>query len=135
MSQKRENLGIVAAWLDAMRRRDLKALEQLLEPTVVWRGVPADAICHNRDDVLSMLRADEFHASVREVDALELVAGTATVVLGVRSPDLDEIGDVPLDGQLFNVFTLRDGRIAAIQDYAKRADALLAAGAQAPAWS
>jgi hypothetical protein len=42
---------------------------------------------------------------------------------------------VHLDGQLFNVFSVRAGRISSIQDYAHRADALSAAGAEAPGWS
>jgi ketosteroid isomerase-like protein len=85
--------------------------------------------------VLDMLRADELHEGLRSTDAMELVAGDGTVVLGVRSPELTDIGDVPLEGQLFNVFTVRNGRIASIQDYARRGDALAAAGARAPAWS
>jgi hypothetical protein len=77
----------------------------------------------------------ELHDGLRSIDALEVVAGNDTVVLGVRSPELDEIGDVPLEGQLFNMFTVHEGRIASIQDYAKRADALHAAGAHAPDWA
>ena len=135
MSNPRQNLEVVLAWLDAMRRGDLAAVEQVLDPDVTWRGLPAGAVCRNREAVLDMLRADELHEGLRSTDALELVAGHGTVVLGVRSPELTEIGDVPLDGQLFNVFTLRNGRIAFIQDYARRRDALAAADAQAPAWS
>jgi len=135
MSTSRENLEVVVAWLDAMRRNDLAAVEALLEPGVVWRGLPTDAICGDRADVLEMLRVDEMQKGLRTVDALELVAGDGAVVLGVRSPELNEIGDVPLPGQLFNVFTVRDGRIAAIQDYAERAEALRAAGANGPAWT
>jgi ketosteroid isomerase-like protein len=133
--QARENLDVVVAWLDAMRRRDLTAVGAVLEPDVVWRGLPADAVCHDRAEVLDMLRADELHERFRSVGALELVAGDRGVVLGVRSPELDEIGEVPLDGQLFNVFSVRAGRISSIQDYARRADALSAAGAEAPGWS
>jgi hypothetical protein len=37
-------------------------------------------------------------------------------------------GRQPLGGQIFNVFTLRDGRIMRIDDYRTRTDALAAAG-------
>ncbi len=128
MSATRENLEVVVAWLDAMRRRDLSAVEALLEPTVAWRGLPADADCHNRDDVMDLLRGDELHEGLRSIDALELVAGDGVVVLGVRSPELDHIGDVPLNGQIFNVFTVRDGRIARFRLYVERPRALESLG-------
>jgi hypothetical protein len=48
----------------------------------------------------------------------------------VRSTQLQEIGGVPLGGQIFNVFTLRDGRIVRIDDYPRRGEALAAAGAE-----
>src|SRR6058998_3676377 len=132
MSTARDNLEVVVAWLDAMRRADLAAVEAVLESTVVWRGLPAGAVCHDRDEVLDMLRADELREGLRSIWALELVAGESAVVLGVRSPGLDPIGDVAPSRQLFNVFAIRGGRIAAIQDYATRADALRAAGAEEP---
>ena len=133
ISARRENLEVVVAWLDAMRRGDLSAVEALLAPDVVWRGLPPDAVCHDRIEVLNMLRADELHEGLRSIDALELVAGDGTVVLGVRSPELTKLSDVSLEGQLFNVFGLRNSRIVSIQDYARRGDALAAADAQAPA--
>ena len=49
MSVQQDSL---AVWLDAMRRADLSPLAELYSPDVVWRGVPADAICHNREDAL-----------------------------------------------------------------------------------
>jgi hypothetical protein len=38
------------------------------------------------------------------------------------------VGGEPLGGQIFNVFTLRDGRIVRIDDYRGRNEALAAAG-------
>jgi ketosteroid isomerase-like protein len=49
-------------------------------------------------------------------------------------PGLTEVGGEDLEGQLFNVFRVRDGRIVAVADYALRDDALQAAGATPPAW-
>ena len=51
------------------------------------------------------------------------------LVMGVRGPSLDEVGGEPLDGQIFNVFTLSNGKIARIEDYRLRAEALKAAQA------
>jgi hypothetical protein len=37
-----------------------------------------------------------------------------------RGPSITEVGGEPLEGQIFNVFTLRDGRIVRIDDYRHR---------------
>lgn len=134
MSVQRENFEVLIAWLDALRRRDLDAVRELFAPEVVWRGVPAGAVCENRDEVLDMLE-EQLDEGLVTPDALELVTGDSAIVLGVRSPALQEIGEVPLAGQLFNVFAVRERRIVAVQDYAERADALRAAGASEPGWA
>jgi ketosteroid isomerase-like protein len=134
MPTTQDNLGVLVAWLDAMRRADLDALSQLYAPDVVWRGVPADAICRNRREVLHMLAA-RLDEGFEATEALELTAGENTVVLGVRSPALQQIGDEPLHGQLFNVFTLAGGRIAAVHDFTTREEALGVAGITAPRWA
>jgi hypothetical protein len=64
----------------------------------------------------------------REVDALEFTRGGEQVVLGARGPSISAVGDEPLEGQIFNVFTLRNGRIVRIDDYRGRSEALAAAG-------
>jgi hypothetical protein len=53
------------------------------------------------------------------VEALEWIATEDRVMLGVRSTQLQEIGGVPLGGQIFQVFTLRDhdGRIVRVDEY------------------
>jgi hypothetical protein len=48
--------------------------------------------------------------------------------MGARGPGLTEVGDEPLEGQIFNVFSLRKGRIVRIDDYRHRSEALAAAG-------
>jgi ketosteroid isomerase-like protein len=131
---QRDNLEVLVAWLDAVRRRDLDAVASLMAADVVWRGIPADAICHNRREVLDML-SDELRDDLRPIHAVDLIAGPSAVALGVRSPQLNEIGGEPLAGQLFNVFQIGDGCIVAIDAYAKRDDALRAAGADDPGWA
>jgi ketosteroid isomerase-like protein len=129
-----DNLAVVVAWLDAMRRRDLEAAAVLLDPDVRWRGLPEDAVCVNREEVVRMLEA--VHARPHpQASAVELVAGTDGVVLGVRADELREIGGVPLAGQLSNVFRFRGARIVTVEDYAHRTDALRAAGATGPGWA
>lgn len=78
--------------------------------------------------------AGDLPAGTRAPHAVELVAGDGAVVLGVPSPELVEIAGKPLLGQLLNVFTVRDGRVTAVQDYPGRAVALGPAGAAEPGW-
>jgi hypothetical protein len=136
----------VVGWMDAMRRGDLAAVADWLDPQVSWRGVPEEALCRNRNDVLEMLgeslvpcpedpERHEPEPGLRGAEAVELISADAeTVVLGAKVPGLSEIGGVDLEGQLFNVFRVAGGRIVEVADYARRQDALAAAGARAPAW-
>jgi limonene-1,2-epoxide hydrolase len=137
---------VVVGWMDAMRRGDLAAVAEWFDPQVSWRGVPEDALCRNRDDVLEMLGDSlvpcpedperyELEPGLRGAEAVELITADAeTVVLGAKVPGLSEIGGQDLGGQLFNVFRIRDGRIVEVADYARRQGALAAAGARPPAW-
>jgi limonene-1,2-epoxide hydrolase len=132
MGMQANAIEAVVAWMDAMRRGDLDAAADWFHPEVTWTGVAAGAECRNRAEVLDMLR-DSLPA--RGAEALELIAPSAdTVVLGAKVPGLTEVGGEALEGQLFNVFRVREGRIVAVADYALRDEALQAAGATAPAW-
>jgi limonene-1,2-epoxide hydrolase len=136
----------VVGWMNAMRRGDLDAAAEWFHPDVTWQGVPEDAVCRNRAEVVDMLRNSltpcaedpqtyELDEGLRGAVAVELIAPSAeAVVLGAKVPGLTEVGGAELGGQLFNVFCVRDGRIAAVADYALRHEALEAAGATPPAW-
>lgn len=121
---------ILADWLDALRRHDFATVERRMDPQVFWQGIREDFICENRDEAMEMLR--EQQREEHGVQALELIATEEKVVLGLRSTQLQEIGGVPLGGQIFQVFTLRhhDGRIVRVDEHARRGEALRAAGAE-----
>jgi limonene-1,2-epoxide hydrolase len=125
-------LDVVVGWMDAMRRGDLDEVTRWLDPDITWRGVRDAAVCRNRDEVVEMLQGSL--EGRLGADAVELVAGEGAAVLGAKVPGLAEIGGVDLRGQLFNVFRVGCGRIIAVEDYARRDDALAAAGAKAPQW-
>jgi hypothetical protein len=129
MTTPEDNIKIILAdWLDALRRHDLEALERRMAPDVFWQGVREDFICKDREEAMEMLR--EHQREEHGVEALELVASEEKVVLGVRSTQLREVGGVPLEGQIFQVFSLRDGIIARVDEYEKRGEALAAADAE-----
>ena len=129
MGTPEENIKtILADWLDALRRHDLDAVERRIDPEVLWQGVREDFVCENRDEAMEMLR--EQQREEHGVEALELIATEEKVVLGVRSTQLQKIGGVPLGGQIFQVFTLREGVIVRVDECERRGDALVAAGAE-----
>jgi hypothetical protein len=99
-----------------------------MAPDVFWQGIREDFICKDREEAMGMLR--EQQREEHGVEALELVATEEKVVLGVRSSQLREIGVLPLGGQIFQVFTLREGVIVRVDEYERRGDALAAAGAE-----
>jgi ketosteroid isomerase-like protein len=122
-----ENLETVMIdFFGALRRGDFEAAAELLDPDVSWRGLREDWVCHGRDEVLDTFRWGLERR--REIDALEFTRGGEQVVVGARGPSIDAVEDEPLEGQIFNVFTLRDGRILRIDDSRRRREALTAAG-------
>jgi len=124
---------VLLEFLCALGRRDRAALLSVFSADVCWRGIREDSACHGPAEVADTLLGAFQH--VRPVDALELVAAPDHVVMGVRSSRLDSIGDEPLSGHIYNVFTFRDAKIAWVQDYRSRSDAFTAAGAVDPGWS
>ena len=122
-----ENLETVMIdFFGALRRRDFEAAAGLLDPEVSWQGLREEWVCHGRGEVIDTFRWGLERR--REVDALEFTRGGDSVVLGARGPSITAVDDVPLEGQIFNVFTLREGRIVRIDDYRGRKEALTAAG-------
>ncbi len=105
-----ENLETVLLdYLGAIRSGDQEAVRAVLDPEVTWQGLHAEWVCHGPDEVIETLQ--EGLRLRRDVATLEFIRAGNRVVMGVRGPALDEVGGEPLEGQIFNVFTLTDGRI------------------------
>jgi len=122
-----ENLETVMIdFFGAVQRGDFDAAGALLDPEVTWQGLREDWVCHGREEVIETFRWGLEQR--REIDALEFTRNGDQVVLGARGPSISEIAGEPLEGQIFNVFTLHRGRIVRIDDYRRRAEALAAAG-------
>jgi ketosteroid isomerase-like protein len=125
---QRSNIEIVFSdWLDAMRRGDLERMEAVLAPDVKHIGIVPEWECGNREQVLENVR--NRGSGVPAVEALELVAAGEHVVMTIRAPEIGPSPDGTARGQACIVFTLRDGLITHMQDYVRRDDALVAAGA------
>src|SRR5262245_29639015 len=120
------NLELVLDWMDALRHSDVDAIAERFHPDVVWQDVAGSVACRGRDQVLAWLRAGPSHP--HQVDALELIASRDHTVLGVHDQTRQELAGVELHGQLFTVFTARDGQIVHLRDRASRREALSDAG-------
>jgi ketosteroid isomerase-like protein len=124
---------VIFDFFGALRSGNYEIAAEMLEPDVRWQGLHDDWVCLGRDEVLETFRTGIEER--RDVDALEFTRAGDKVVFGARGPGITEVGGEPLHGQIFNVYTLRDGRIAEIHDYRLRGEALAAAGvAGGPEW-
>jgi ketosteroid isomerase-like protein len=130
--QAQANLQLVLDWIDALRRRDVDSIAERFHLDVAWEDVAGAVVCEGREQVLGWLRAAA--AQPPQVDALELLADDDHAMLGVRNHTRQELAGVQLGGQLFTVFTLREGQIVHLRDHAHRKDALADAGLDGHEW-
>jgi len=124
---------ILGALADALRVQDSEHLAGLLDQDVVWEGVQADQRCDGRAQAMGVIRGF-FARRELALDAVEVIARGDAVVVGMHGPGFNGIpGDFENAGQVFHVFTLREGRVVRWKTYLDRADALAAAGPGRPA--
>jgi SnoaL-like domain len=118
-------LEVVFDHLYARRMRDLDTLTTGLDPGVVHQGVLPSLVCDGREAVLERMRSS-LDDGDSGIERLELSAAGDRVIVGIAGPRFREIPF--LDGEIFIVFTVRDGLIARMDDYRTREDALKAVG-------
>jgi hypothetical protein len=117
-------LQIVFDHFYARRQRDIEAVAVGLEPDIVHQGVVPSLVCTGKDAVVERIGAS-FDQDDQGVERLEFLAAGDQVIVSIAGPRFREVPF--LDGEIFMLFTLRDGRIARIDDFRTRGDALLAA--------
>jgi ketosteroid isomerase-like protein len=124
---------VMIDFFGALRGGDFDAAAALLDEGVTWQGLREEWVCRGREEVIETFRWGVEQR--REVDALEFTRAGERLIVGARGPGIREVEGEPLGGQIFNIWTLRDGRIQRIDDYRRRGEALAAAGvAEAPSW-
>jgi len=128
------NLEVVFDHLYARRSRDLARLKAQLDPDVVHQGVLPELVCNNREEVLANVRRG-FDRDDFGVDRLEMIDAGEKVVVGLAGPRFREVPWAPLNGQIYMVFTLRDGRIVRMDDYLTRAQAMAAVDGAPQDWA
>lgn len=125
---------IFVYWLDAIRRGDIDCLAIRLAPDVAHEGIRPELVCRGKAEVVD--NVGRTAGRLPPVEAIELVGAGENVVLTIRGEGIGAPAedDGPNRGSAAIVFTLRDGVIVHIQDYASRDEALAAAGADAFRW-
>ena len=123
-------LGVLA---DTLRTQDIEHLVRLLDQQVVWEGVHPGQRCDGRDQAIGVL-GGFFADRQLTFDAVEVIARGDNMVVGIRGLGFNGIPeDFETVGQVFHVFTLRDGLVIHWKAYLDREDALAAAGSCGPA--
>ncbi len=123
---KRTNIEFMIGWLDTLRRDDLEALKAMLEPDIVWQGLREEWACHGADEVVDTF-AGERDARA-EIDAIELIGAERHAILHAHGAGLTAVDDLPLPDGIYNLFTIEDGKVTRIDDFAERGKALATAG-------
>ncbi|HEX8103670.1 MAG TPA: cupin domain-containing protein [Solirubrobacteraceae bacterium] len=111
------------AWLDALRRADADALAALTAPDATWQGIRPEWVCHGRAEVLAMFLARR--EALADLAEIELLADDRRAVLHLRAPSLRAVDERFHPGGVYIAFALaEDGRVARVEDHARRRDAL-----------
>jgi hypothetical protein len=128
------NIEVVFDHLHARRTRDLALLESQLDSHAVHQGVLPELVCNNRDEILANIQRG-FARDDFGVDRLELIDAGDRVIVGLAGPRFSEVPWAPLNGQIYVVYTLQEGRIVRMDDYLSRAEAIAAGGASVKDWA
>jgi ketosteroid isomerase-like protein len=109
------------------RRADHRTLRTRLHDDVTWHPARENAwkACTNADEVVRTLL---WRATANRLRPGEMIDLGDRVFIQLRGKRLERIGAKGLIPRLFQVVVLREGKVASIRDYAKREEALAAAG-------
>ena len=121
------NLDLLRAAYQRAGRDGVDAVVDLLDPQVVWLAAqPGPWDCQDREQVVETFRR-QYDLGVRADFGGPVEVGDK-VILDVRPYRRDEQGNKTDEQRLWQVLTMRDGKIIRIQDYSDQATALQAAG-------
>jgi catechol 2,3-dioxygenase-like lactoylglutathione lyase family enzyme len=123
---------ILFGWVDAFHRRAPDRIADHLADDVVWQGLRRDLVCPNREAVLHNIAAGGQHRE--QLTGIEVTAlDDQHVLLAVRVPGVTEFFGEPLDGAIFDVFTINDRTITRIDEFPTRDAAVAFAHSKPPA--
>lgn len=129
------NVELVRRSYEAILRGDVEEGLAVLAPDVRWDGVPGVDPCIGRDEVEHNVRQMVERGASFVVE--EVVDGGDRVLVALRPGDSAafERADLPEpylgSDRLFNVVTVRDGKVVHLEDHLDRREALASIGVPA----
>jgi ketosteroid isomerase-like protein len=115
-----ELTAIASKGLEAWRRGDFETVERILDPDVEWCWFePGEWDCHNRDDVMRVLR--ERYEQGFAKGRLEFHDGGQDALIVVAHPS--EIGGAEWPAEVAIVMRFLEGKVVSMQDYPTVAEA------------
>ena len=121
------NAELVKEIYELARRANHRELRTRLHDDVTWHPAREDAwrACAGADEVVKTLLWRSSANRLRPGEMLEL---GGLVFVQLRGKRLERIGAKGFIPRLFQVIAIREGKVVSIKDYAKRTEALEAAG-------
>jgi ketosteroid isomerase-like protein len=117
---------------DAFNRRDVDAWLSFFSPDIVYRPVPTFPDCQERQGLGAMRRwMEEWHGAWADdyTTQAESIREHGDVVIALlRFTGHARASGVEVAGGIFEVYRFRDGKIASVEDFTERCEALKAAG-------
>jgi ketosteroid isomerase-like protein len=112
------------------RRADHRTLRMQLHDDVTWHPAQEGAwkACTSAEEVVRTLL---WRASANRLRPGEMIDLGDRVLVQLRGRRLERLGAKGFVPRLFQIVVLREGKVASIRDYARREDALAAAGIKA----
>lgn len=109
------------------RRADHRELRKFLHDDATWSPAPTAKWnpCTTAEEVVRTLL---WRAEANRLRPGEMIELGDQVLVHVRGRRLDRLGAKGFVPRLFQIFVLRGGKVASIQDYGRRAEAYAAAG-------
>ncbi len=123
----RESVALVRDVYQLVRKGDPRDLLDLIDANATWQGAPATKwkACENGQDVAKTLL---WRGAVHKLRATETIDVGDRVLVGLTGTRMNRLGAPWWGFRIFQVVTVRDGKVTRIEDYGRREEALAAVG-------
>ena len=124
------NREAIEAIYQLARRADHRTLREWLHDDATWHPAQEGAWkpCENADEIVRTLL---WRAEANRLRPGEMIELGDRVLVHLRGRRLERLGAKGFVPKLFQIFVLRGGKVASIQDYGRRTDAYAAVGLSA----